>query len=118
MGGRISIDHLVLSNLKDIEMGSGKLSQFSEIAEEVNNGIKRSDLIDSNRTFLTEHIKKIRGKICVSIEVIAEDENKYKEAWIEFENIINLLRIYSSCQIGDCGLKIGLSEDFLTQIIL
>ena len=91
---------------------------FSQIAEEVKNGVSRSELIGSSKTFLAEHIEKIRGKVCAIIEVSADDKNKYQQALMEYENIINLIRIYLSCQIGIDTVKIGLCEDFLAQIIL
>jgi len=114
----LPIDNIVLSNLEYVDMGSGKLAQFSQISGEVSNGVSRSDLIDTTKTFLAKHIENIRDKVCASIEVSAEDANKYQLALIEYENIINLLRIYFSYHMGVCTVKIGLCEDFLAQIIL
>ncbi len=40
-------------------------------------------------TTLKKTIKEsITDRACLKLEVIAEEQNKYKEAWIEYDNII------------------------------
>lgn len=115
------IDNLALSNLNEIEIGSVKLMKFTQLAQEENKEILRPKVITSPKLLFDRIIEKAGkdpDKVWAKIEVISEDQNQYQKALVEYENIINLMRIYLECQDDSDQVKIGLHEDFHAQTIL
>ncbi len=85
------IDHLILSNLDKVELRSGELVPFSQIEKEFGN------MMDKIETPLEKAIKRnVSDRVCLKLEVTAEEQNQYDEARIEYENIVNIFRIYLS----------------------
>lgn len=109
------IDHLNLSNLDSVELRSGKLVRFNVIEREFGNIINEERL----GTMFKKKIKeKFTDRVCLMLEVIAEEQNQYEKAWTEYENIINIFMIYLSYYRNIDLVKIGLDEDVFSQYIL
>ena len=113
------IDHLVLSNLNRIELGSDELVPFSQIEKEFGKIIHEANSNTSFGATVEEAIKKdFTDRVCLKVEVIAEEQNRYEDAWFEYESIINILRIFLSCYRNVELVKIGIGEDYFSRHIL
>lgn len=107
------IDHLNLSNLDKIDLKSSELVPFSQIEKEFGNVMNKKDSHWENA------IKRnVSNKVCLKVEVTAEEQNQYDEARIEYENVINVFRIYLYYYGNGELVKIGLGENIFSQYML